>query len=319
MGNLTLPKTVTLVDVSPRDGLQSEPTMVPTEKKVELINGLISAGVPKIEVTSFVSPAWVPQLADAAEVLASIAHQANTSFQVLVPNEKGYDRARATGLVKEITVVVAATETLNRKNVNMSIEDSIRNVDAIAAKAQADGVRWRCSIGVAFVCPYEGRVPCEQSSRLADLFLSMGADEVALADTLGAATPDHVYELFSRVKDRWPDRTLAGHFHDTQQLALANIVAAMQAGVDVFDSSVGNLGGCQFTKGAKGNVATERVVYLMDAMGIETGIDYNRLIEVAAFARGLVTQVQRADDNGNGSATEDDEGPRELCSSEFIT
>jgi hydroxymethylglutaryl-CoA lyase len=296
--------------------------VVPTEKKVELINGLISAGVPKIEVTSFVSPTWVPQLADAEEVLARIAHHTNTSFQVLVPNEKGYDRARATGLVKEISVVVAATETLNRKNVNMSIQDSMRNVEAIAAKAQADGVRLRGSIGVAFVCPHDGRVPCEQSARLADRFFELGADEVALADTLGAATPDHVYELFSRVKDRWPDRTLAGHFHDTQQLALANIVAAMQVGVDVFDSSVGNLGGCQFTKGAKGNVATERVVYTLKAMGIETGIDYDRLVQVAVFAQSLVRPVSPADSGASGknSDTAEEETSTELlCSSEFIT
>ncbi|CAN5840750.1 hydroxymethylglutaryl-CoA lyase [soil metagenome] len=292
MRRITFPKRVTLVDVSPRDGLQSEPVLVPTEGKVALINGLISAGVSKIEVTSFASPKWVPQLADAELVLSRVAHHVNTSFQVLVPNEKGYDRARATGLVKEITVVVAATETLNRKNVNMSIKDSMCHVEAIAKKAQADGVRLRGSIGVAFICPHEGRVSCEQSANIADLFFKLGADEVALADTLGAATPDHVYDLFARVKDLWPDRTLAGHFHDTHQLALANIVAAMQAGADVFDSSVGNLGGCQFTKGAKGNVATERVVFMLAGMGIETGIDYVRLVEVAAFAQSLVAPVQ---------------------------
>ncbi len=287
-----------MVDVSPRDGLQSEPVLVPTKGKVALINALISAGVPKIEVTSFASPKWVPQLADAEQVLSKIAHHTKTSFQVLVPNERGYNRARATGLVKEITVVVAATETLNRKNVNMSIQDSMRHVEAIAAKAQADGVRLRGSIGVAFICPHEGRVPIEQSANLADLFFKLGADEVALADTLGAATPDHVYELFARVKDLWPDRTLAGHFHDTHQLALANIVAAMQAGAEVFDSSVGNLGGCQFTKGATGNVGTERVVYMLQGMGIETGIDYDRLVQVAAFAQSLVAPVHTKANTG---------------------
>jgi hydroxymethylglutaryl-CoA lyase len=314
---IDLPKKVTLVEVSPRDGLQSEPVVVPTDKKVELITRLIEAGVPKIEVTSFVSPSWVPQLADAAEVLTQVAHHPNTSFQVLVPNEKGYDRAHATGLVKEISMVVAATETLNRINVNMTITDSMRNVEAIAAKAQADGIRLRGSIGVAFVCPHEGRVSCEQSARLADRFFELGAAEVALADTLGAATPDHVYELFSRVKDRWPDRTVAGHFHDTHQRALANIFAAMQAGVDVFDASVGNLGGCQFTKGAKGNVATERVVHMLDAMGIETGIDYARLLQVAVFAQSLV--IPGPSSRPDESVASDKESGEVLCSSEFIT
>ena len=285
---LNLPKRVTIVDVSPRDGLQSEPVFVPTEKKIELINSLISAGIPKIEVTSFVSPRWVPQLADAEQVLTGINHDSATSFQVLIPNEKGYDRARATRLTREITVVVAATETLNRKNVNMSIADSMRQVATICAKAKADDVRVRGSIGVTFVCPYEGRVPEEKPLSIAEKFFRLGADEVALADTLGAATPDHVYDLFARVKDRWPDKALAGHFHDTRQLALANIVAAMQAGADVFDTSVGGLGGCQFTKGATGNVATEFVVYMLNGMGIETGIDYERLLEASKMARAIV-------------------------------
>jgi len=284
---MNLPKRVTIVDVSPRDGLQSEPILVPTEKKVGLVNALVSAGVPKIEVTSFVSPKWVPQLADAEAVLAQINRDGGAAFQVLIPNEKGYDRARQTG-VKEISLVVAATETLNRKNVNMSVADSMRQFATIVEKAKADGVRVRGIIGVAFVCPYEGRVSCERSAGLADQFFKLGADEVALADSLGAATPDHVYDLFARVKELWPDKSLAGHFHDTQQLALANLLAAMQAGVDVFDAAVGNLGGCQFTKGATGNVATERVVYMLKGMGIETGIDYDHLVEVARLARSIV-------------------------------
>ena len=289
---LSLPKRVTIVDVSPRDGLQSEPVFVPTEKKIQLINALISAGIPRIEVTSFVSSKWVPQLADAEQVLAGISHHSGTSFQVLIPNERGYDRARETGLIREITVVVAATETLNRKNVNMSIADSMRQVATIFAKAKADNVRIRGSIGVAFVCPYEGRVPPEKPMSIADQFFKLGADEVALADTLGAATPDHVYGLFAPIKDRWPDKSMAGHFHDTQQLALANILAAMQAGAEVFDSSVGGLGGCQFTKGATGNVATERVVYMLNGMGIETGINYERLLEVSRQARAIVPVQQ---------------------------
>ncbi|HEY6328692.1 MAG TPA: hydroxymethylglutaryl-CoA lyase [Blastocatellia bacterium] len=282
-----LPKKVTIVDVSPRDGLQSETQFVPTEKKIGLIKSLIDAGIPKIELTSFVSPKWVPQMADAEDLVHAVG-DAPVAFQVLIPNEKGYERARLTGKIKEITIVVAATETLNRRNVNMSIEDSMRQFARIAERARADGVRVRGSIGVAFVCPYEGRVSLDHSSALADRLFGDGADEVALADTLGAAVPNQVFELFDRVKQKWPEKALAGHFHDTEQLALSNILAAMQAGADVFDASVGNLGGCQFTKGAKGNVATERVVYMLQGMGIETGIDLQRLAEVAAAAKTLV-------------------------------
>jgi hydroxymethylglutaryl-CoA lyase len=289
---LRLPKRVTIVDVSPRDGLQSESLLVPTSRKIELINLLASAGIPKIEVTSFVSPKWVPQLADAAEVLAGINHNDGASFQVLIPNEQGYERARRTGLLKEITFVVAASESLNRRNVNMSIDDSMRQFAAIASRARQDGVRVRGTLGVAFVCPYEGRVPASQATDITDRFFRLGADEVALADTIGAAMPDQVYGLFARVKDKWPELSVAGHFHDTQQLALANILAAMQAGADTFDSSVAGLGGCQFTSGATGNVATERVVYLLNGMGIETGIDYSRLLEVSRFARAVVDPLR---------------------------
>jgi hydroxymethylglutaryl-CoA lyase len=285
---LRLPKRVTIVDVSPRDGLQSEPVFVSTSRKIELINLLASAGVPKIEVTSFVSPKWVPQLADAGEVLEGINHNKGAAFQVLIPNEQGYERGRRTGLLKEITFVVAASESLNRRNVNMSIDESLRQFASIASKAREDGVRVRGTIGVAFVCPYEGRVPASQAADIADRFFRLGADEVALADTIGAAMPDQVYGLFARVKDKWPEKSVAGHFHDTQQLALANILGAMQAGADTFDSSVGGLGGCQFTSGATGNVSTERVVYLLNGMGIETGIDYSRLLEVSRFARAVI-------------------------------
>lgn len=290
-----LPKRVTLVDVSPRDGLQSEQIFVPTAKKIELINALISAGIPRIEVTSFVSPKWVPQLADAEQVLSGININGGAQFQVLVANERGYERARATGLVREIAAVVAATESINRKNANMSISESMSQFAAIAQKAKADGVRVRATIGVAFVCPHEGRVDRQHVAALAEELFRRGADEVALADTLGAATPDHVYDLFARIRDRWPDRPIAGHFHDTRQMALANIVAAMQAGATIFDAAVGNLGGCQFTKGARGNVATESVVYMLDNMGIETGVDYRRLLEVSSKAQMLVSRSEVVD------------------------
>lgn len=286
---MNLPNRVTVMDVSPRDGLQSEPVFVPTEKKVQLIESLISAGIRKIEATSFVSPKWVPQMADAEAVLEAVVNKhPDVTFEVLLPNEKGYDRARATGLVKEIGFVVAATETLNVKNVNMSVADSMKQFGAIAARALADGVHARGTIGVAFVCPYEGKVAREQVIALADQYYALGADEVCIADTIGRATPNNVYDVAAAIKDRHPDRSLAGHFHDTHGHALANIFAAMQAGADIFDSAVGNLGGCQFAKGATGNVSTERVTFMLSGMGIETGIDYDRIVEAGRMARNLI-------------------------------
>jgi hydroxymethylglutaryl-CoA lyase len=286
---MNLPKQVTIMDVSPRDGLQSEPVFVPTEKKIQLIESLVAAGIRKIEATSFVSPKWVPQMADAEAVLEAVVRQhPGVTFEVLLPNEKGYDRARATGLVKEIGFVVAATETLNVKNVNMSVGDSMKQFGAIAAKAKADGVRVRGTIGVAFVCPYEGRVARESVIALANQYYELGADEVCIADTIGRATPNNVYEVAAAIKNRHPDRPLAGHFHDTYGHALANIFAAMQAGADVFDSAVGNLGGCQFAKGATGNVSTERVTYLLREMGIETGIEYDQIVKAGQWARTLI-------------------------------
>lgn len=294
-GPLDLPKSVTLVEVSPRDGLQSETNFVPSEKKIALIDALVSAGIRRIEVASFVSPKWVPQLADAEKVVAGIArHSGHVVFQGLVLNEKGYARLRNAGQIREVALVVAASETLNRRNANMTVRESMNQLREIVCTAKADGVRVRATIGVAFVCPYEGRIPLEQTLNLTSMFVESGCDEIALADTVGAARPDHVYELFSRVKDRWPDVALAGHFHDTQQLALTNIFAAMQAGVDIFDCSVGGLGGCQFTTGAKGNVATERVIYMLSEMGIETGINYDKVLEVAKFALGLTRPIRKA-------------------------
>lgn len=289
MPGVSLPQKVTIMDVSPRDGLQSEPVFVPTGNKIKLIEALVAAGVRRIEATSFVSPRWVPQMADAEAVLkAVVAQHPEVTFDVLLPNEKGYDRARATGLLKEAGFVVAATETLNLKNVNMSVADSMKQFAAIAARAKADGVKMRGTIGVAFVCPYEGVVPREQTVALANQYFELGADEVCVADTIGRAAPNRVYDVVAAIKDRWPDNPLAGHFHDTYKMALTNIFAAMQAGAEIFDAAVGNLGGCQFAKGATGNVSTEQLVYLLNGMGIETGIDYERIVAAGQMARRLV-------------------------------
>ena len=300
---MNLPTKVTLMDVSPRDGLQAEPVFVPTEKKVALIDALVGAGLRRIEITSFVSPKWVPQMADAAEVLqAVVAKHPDVTFEVLLPNEKGYDRAMATGLVKQVGYIVAATEALNVKNVNMSVADSLKQFAVIAARAKADGVRIRGTIGVSFVCPYEGAVAPGKVIAIADEYFAAGADEVCLADTIGRALPHRVYDLFAAVKDKHADKPLAGHFHDTYKMSCANVFAALQAGADIFDSAVGNLGGCQFAKGATGNVSTEQLVYMLNGMDIETGVNHVRISEVGRNAKALVTSSFASPQSNEASA-----------------
>jgi hydroxymethylglutaryl-CoA lyase len=284
------------MDVSPRDGLQAVPVFIPTARKVQLIETLIAAGLRKIEVVSFVSPKWVPQLADAEAVLQAVVPRfPDVRFVALLANEKGYERAAATGLVKEVGFVVAATESLNQKNVNMSVAASLKQFAAIAARARADGCRMRGTLAVAFVCPYEGEVPRARVLDMVEELFAAGADEVCLADTIGRALPHRVYDLLAAIKDRCPDKPLAGHFHDTYKLALTNIFAALQAGVDSFDAAVGNLGGCQFAQGATGNVSTEQLVYLLNGMDIETGIDYNQIVAAGRWASTLVApQIDEA-------------------------
>lgn len=284
---MNYPKKVQIVDVAPRDGLQNIATTIPTALKVKLINGLTRAGVRRVEATSFVHPRWVPQLSDAEAVLAQVERPAGTRLMALIPNVKGYERAKASGGVDEVALVVAASETMNQKNVNMSIADSLKQLQAIIDRARADGLMVRGSIGTAFGCPYEGTVPADRVLSLAEQLWAMGVDEVMLADTIGCANPAQVYDLLARVKDRWPERKVAAHFHDTRHMALANTVAALQAGVDIYDASVGGLGGCPFTPKGAGNAATERMVFMIHEMGIETGINYEALLEVAEFARSL--------------------------------
>jgi len=254
---------------------------------VKLINGLTRAGVRRLEATSFVHPKWVPQLADAEALLGQIERPEGARFMALIPNVKGYERAKASGGVDEVALVVAASETMNRKNVNMSIADSLEQFAAIIQRAKSDGIFVRGSIGVAFGCPYEGAVPASNVLNIAGQFWAMGSDEVMLADTIGCANPAQVCDVFARVKDRWPDRLVAAHFHDTWHMALANAVAALQTGVEIYDASVGGLGGCPFTPTGAGNAATEQLVFMFHEMGIETGIDYEALLEVAEFAQSL--------------------------------
>ncbi|MFQ5849533.1 MAG: hydroxymethylglutaryl-CoA lyase [Candidatus Binatia bacterium] len=285
---MQVPKRVEIVDVAPRDGLQNIAAEIPTKLKIELINGLVHAGVPRIEATSFSHPKWVPQLRDAEQVLAEIDRSKGTRLMVLIPNMRGYERARqCAGLIHEVAMVISATETMNRKNVNASIEESMGQFTEIAEQAKKDRLFVRGSVGVAFVCPFEGPTPVEQSLQLADEFFHMGVDEVMFADTIGQASPRQVYELLRRAREQWPEQRLAVHFHDTYEMALANILAALQTGVEIFDASVGGLGGCPFTPKAAGNVATEKLLLMLHDMAIETGIDYGGLLKVAGFAQSL--------------------------------
>ena len=285
---MNLPKFAHITEVAPRDGLQSLPEIVPTDRKAELIGAIRQAGIRKIEITSFVHPKWVPQLADAEDLLGRVEAPNGVIYQGLVANEKGYDRARQCPGITEVHYVIAATESLNRKNANMSIAESMAQFLRIIERARDDRLPVRASIGVSFVCPYEKFVSEDAVIQLAREFVELGAGEVAFADTIGAANPARVHHLLARARDLWPDRPLGIHLHDTRHMALANAFAALQAGIDRFDSSIGGLGGCPFSPGASGNIATERLVHMLHEMEIDTGIDYDRLKESARFAQSLL-------------------------------
>jgi hydroxymethylglutaryl-CoA lyase len=271
-----LPRAVRLVEVGPRDGLQNEKATVPTEVKVALIDALTDAGLPSVEATSFVSPKWVPQLADAAEVMARIRRKAGVRYPVLTPNMKGFDAALA-AKADEVAVFVAASETFSRKNINCGIAESLERAQPIFAAAKANGVRVRGYISCVLGCPYEGEVDPRKVTEVAEALYKLGSYEVSLGDTIGVGTAGKTASLFAQVAERVPIAALAGHFHDTYGQALTNLYAAMETGVATFDCSVAGLGGCPYAKGATGNVASEDVVYLMEGLGIETGVDLTRL------------------------------------------
>jgi hydroxymethylglutaryl-CoA lyase len=271
-----LPPSVRLVEVGPRDGLQNERTMVPTEVKVELIDRLADAGLPAIEATSFVSPKWVPQMADAADVMARIRRRPGVRYPVLTPNMKGFDAAAAAG-ADEVAVFVAATETFSRKNINCGIAESLERAQPIFAAAKSRGVRVRGYISCVLGCPYEGEVDPRAVVQIAAALFAAGAYEVSLGDTIGVGTAGKAAALFALVAERVPVAALAGHFHDTYGQALTNVYAAMETGVATFDCSVAGLGGCPYAKGATGNVASEDVVYLLNGLGIHTGVDLTTL------------------------------------------
>lgn len=277
---------VTLFEMGPRDGLQNEKTLIATADKIRLVDMLSACGFAKIEVTSFVSPKWVPQMADAADVLAGIHRRPQTAYTALTPNVKGYEAARAAG-ADEVAVFGSASEGFSRKNINCSIAESLERFRPLVDKALEDGIPVRGYISCVTDCPYDGPTPPENVADVAAKLLAMGCYEISLGDTIGAGTPDTIGRMLDAVLAQVPAQKLAGHYHDTKGLALANIEVSLEKGLRVFDAAVGGLGGCPYAPGAKGNVATEAVAALLADKGFETGLDREKLAEAAAFARTL--------------------------------
>jgi hydroxymethylglutaryl-CoA lyase len=273
---------VRIVEVGPRDGLQNEPAHVPTEVKIELIERLAEAGLAAVEATAFVSPEWVPQMADNARVFAGIRKKPGVAYPVLVPNLKGFEAARAAGAA-EIAVFGAASETFSRKNINCSIAQSLERFAPVVKAARANKMRVRGYISCAAGCPYEGEVKPQAVAVLAEKLYEMGCYEISLGDTIGVGTPGRIRAMIEAVAKRVPIGRLAGHYHDTYGQALANIYVSLEAGVRTFDSSVAGLGGCPYARGATGNVATEDVVYMLDGLGIETGVDLTKVLRTGLF------------------------------------
>jgi hydroxymethylglutaryl-CoA lyase len=273
---------MTIVEVGPRDGLQNEHAAISTADKIELVNRLSAANLPVIEVSAFVSPKWVPQMADAAEVFAGIARRASIRYTALVPNLAGLDRAREAG-VTEIAVFAASTETFSRKNINQSIDASLATYKQVCDRALAAGMRVRGYLSTAFGCPYEGAVAPETVAGIAARLSDLGVFEVALSDTIGIAHPGQVPRVLDAVLARIPSSQIALHFHDTRGMALANVLAALPLGIATFDASAGGLGGCPYAPGAAGNLATDDLVYMLNGLGIETGVSLEALSEATAF------------------------------------
>lgn len=277
-----LPESVTIVEVGPRDGLQNEATKVPTEVKVQLIEMLAGAGLPAVESTSFVSPKWVPQLADAADVLARVRRRPGVRYPVLTPNMKGFENTLKAGAT-EVAIFTAASEAFCRKNTNCSIDESLRRFDDVVAAAKREGVAVRGYVSCVVGCPYQGEVAPQEAARVAQALHEMGCYEVSMGDTIGVGTPASVAAMFEACKQVVPVQQLAAHMHDTYGMAVANILASLQLSVAVVDSSVAGLGGCPYARGATGNVATEDVVYLLDGFGIRHGVDMGRLLDASDF------------------------------------
>ena len=273
---LSLPKTATIIEVGPRDGLQNEKQLVATEDKLAFISALQQSGIKEMELTSFVSPKWVPQMADSAEIVAG-AEKLGRQF-VLTPNERGISAAKDAG-ADAYAVFVGVSETFNKKNINKTTAESMKALEPLILQLKEDKVFVRACISTAFYCPFEGAISPEDTIRLCQQFIDWGVDELSVADTIGMANPAESYNLFKQMKERFPDTLITAHFHDTRKMALANIYSALQAGIDRFDTSAGGLGGCPFAPGATGNVATEDVVNMLHRMDVQTGIDLEGLYQ----------------------------------------
>ncbi|HYM48670.1 MAG TPA: hydroxymethylglutaryl-CoA lyase [Burkholderiaceae bacterium] len=283
----TLPQRVHIVDVGPRDGLQNEKQMIPADVKVELVDRLSDAGFGNIEVTSFVSPKWVPQMSDAAEVMARIRRKSGVTYSVLVPNEKGFAGALA-AKADEIVVFAAASEAFSQKNINCSIDESIQRFRPVTAAAQADGIRIRGAISCALGCPYQGEVEPSAVAHVARLMKAIGVQHVGVADTIGTGTPEKTKRVMDAVLGVYDLDAVSGHFHDTYGMAAANVYACLELGISSFDSSIAGLGGCPYAKGATGNVATEDVLYLLNGLGIETGIDFAKAVATGQWISNIL-------------------------------
>lgn len=280
---------VKVVEVGPRDGLQNEKTLVPTDTKVALVDLLSDAGFPNIEAASFVSPKWVPQMADGAQVMARIRRRPGTIYSALTPNMKGLEAAVAAG-VDEVVIFGAASEAFSQKNINCSIAESLDRFAPVAVAAKAHGVRLRASISCALGCPYQGDVPVTAVVDVVRRMRDLGCDEIDIADTIGVGTPDKVRDVMRAASTEFPLARLAGHFHDTHGNALANVVASLEVGIRIFHASIGGLGGCPYAQGATGNVSTESLLRLLADHGMETGVDLDKVALAAALVSAAVTR-----------------------------
>lgn len=279
---MMLPKYVKIVEVGPRDGLQNEPESIPTEVKINLIEKLVDAGISVVESGSFVSPKWVPQMASSSDVFSGLRKRAGVSYPMLVPNLKGFELALEAG-VEDIAIFVAASETFAKKNINCTIDESFDRYRQVVEKAQIENVKIRGYISCVLGCPYEGKVSIDSVAEVATRLLDLGCYEISLGDTIGVGTPVRAQQMVERVSQSVPIQQLAAHFHDTYGQGLANLLAVLQCGITVIDSSIAGLGGCPYAKGASGNVATEDVLYMLDGMEISTGIDMQKLLEASAY------------------------------------
>ncbi len=286
-----MPSRVTLVDVGPRDGLQNEKQNVDAAVKIELVHRLQAAGLREIEVTSYVSPKWVPQMGDNAAVMAGIRRQQGVRYSVLIPNMKGLDAALSAPRAEwpdEIVVFAAATEAFSQKNINCGVAESFERFAPVVAAAHAQGVKVRGAVSVAFGCPYQGDVSADEVERVVRLMKSVGVDHCGIADTIGVGTPKKVQAGMERALKHYPVAEVSGHFHDTYAQAIGNVYASLEVGISTFDASVAGLGGCPYAKGATGNVATEDVLFLLDGLGIETGVSIDGIVDAAAFISGVL-------------------------------